>query len=372
MRSRTTLPGARVDTLFFAQVREDPVLEIEALRAGAEDTVVVVSSGGCTALSLLAAGAGTVIAVDLNPAQNHLVELKAAAVSRFPPPAAIAFLGGSTESAQRRRHGYRQLRSDLSAEARGYWDARPRAIEHGVLTSGVTERFIDMIVKAMRTAIHPPSRIRRLLDCPTLDAQRDLYRREWNNYRWRLMFKAILNRAVFRHTYDPAFFAQVENPSFPDHFHRTFEHGLTNIAVGNNYFLHHMLTGSYPHDVAGGVPAYLAGGAADRMAGLRLVDGGYVDYLQTCADASIDGFALSNICEWLEPAQVDELMGQIVRTAAPGARLVFRNFVGWTEVPARWQDVIVEDRERGQRLIEQDRSMLQRRLAVCRIRSDHR
>jgi S-adenosylmethionine-diacylglycerol 3-amino-3-carboxypropyl transferase len=358
--------------LYFAQVREDPVLEIEALEAGAEDTIVVVSSGGCTALSLLAAGAGTVVAVDLNAAQNHLVELKAAAVSRFPCPEAIAFLGGSTESAAARMRGYRQLRSDLSAGARSYWDARSRAIEHGVLTSGVTERFIDMIVRAMRTAIHPSSRIRRLLDCPSLDAQRNLYRREWNNCRWRLMFKALLNRAVFRHTYDPAFFAHVENPSFPDHFHRIFEHGLTNIPVGNNYFLHHMLTGSYPRDVAGGVPAYLAGGAADRMAGLRLVDGGYVDYLRTCADASIDGFALSNICEWLEPTQLDKLMGEIVRTAAPDARLVFRNFVGWTDVPPRWQDVIVEDRERGERLIRQDRSMMQRRLAVCRVRSDRR
>ena len=36
-----------------------------------------VSSGGCTALSLLAAGAGRVHAVDLNTTQNHVVELKA-------------------------------------------------------------------------------------------------------------------------------------------------------------------------------------------------------------------------------------------------------------------------------------------------------
>jgi S-adenosylmethionine-diacylglycerol 3-amino-3-carboxypropyl transferase len=358
--------------LYFAQVREDPVLEIEALEAGAEDTIVVVSSGGCTALSLLAAGAGTVVAVDLNPAQNHLVELKAAAVSRLARAEAIAFLGGSAESAAGRMRGYGRLRSDLSAEARGYWDARSREIERGVLTGGVTERFIGTIVTAMRTTIHPPSRILRLLDCQSLDAQRAFYDQEWNNRRWRLMFKVLLNRRVFRRTYDPAFFAHVENPSFPDHFHQTFEHGLTNIAIANNYFLHHMLTGSYPRDIDGGLPPYLAGVAAERMAGLRLVDGGYLDYLRTCADACVDGFALSNICEWLQPAQVDELMGEIVRVARPGARLVFRNFVGWTDVPPRWRDVIAEDRERGERLIQRDRSMMQRRFAVCRIRTEHR
>ena len=76
MSARVTLPGAVHDRLFFAQVREDPRAELAALRPGPDDDVVVVSSGGCTALSLLAAGAGRVVAVDLNATQNHLVELK--------------------------------------------------------------------------------------------------------------------------------------------------------------------------------------------------------------------------------------------------------------------------------------------------------
>ena len=51
--ARIELPGCREDRLFFAQVREDPRLEIEALAPLADANVVVVSSGGCTALSLL-------------------------------------------------------------------------------------------------------------------------------------------------------------------------------------------------------------------------------------------------------------------------------------------------------------------------------
>ena len=92
MSARSTLPDAVRDRLFFAQVREDPCAELEALRPTADDEVVVVSSGGCTALSLLAAGAGRVTAVDLNATQNHVVELKAAA-STLGARHAIAFLG---------------------------------------------------------------------------------------------------------------------------------------------------------------------------------------------------------------------------------------------------------------------------------------
>ena len=51
----------------------------------------------------------------------------------------------------------------------------------------------------------------------------------------------------------------------------------------------------------------------------------------------------------------------------PGARFVFRNFVGWTEVPERWREVVVEDRAAGEALISGDRSAVQRRIAVCRV-----
>ncbi|HVE45385.1 MAG TPA: DUF3419 family protein [Acidimicrobiales bacterium] len=374
--TRTTLPDAREDRLFFAQVREDPCVELEALQVKPTDTVVVVSSGGCTALSLLAAGAGRVVAVDLNAAQNHLVELKAAALAELEPAEAVAFLGGWKATSASRLSSYEELRHRLSPVAAAYWDGRRSNIAGGVLNAGVSERFISVITAVIRKAIHRPPRIRRLLSCRSLDEQKQLYELEWDNRRWRLLFKALLNRAVFRHTYDPAFFRHVDNPSFATHFHGLIEHVLVDVPVKDNYFVHHMLTGSYPKDEPNGLPPYLqaegASTAAGRLDRLTLVDGAYLTYLQSCPDAGIDAFTLSNICEWLDAAQLDELFGEIVRTAAPGARLVFRNFVGWTEVPERWRDLVVEDRARGEELIAGDRSGVQRRVAVCRIVSPDR
>jgi S-adenosylmethionine-diacylglycerol 3-amino-3-carboxypropyl transferase len=369
---RVTLPGAVDDRLFFAQVREDPQLEIEALAAGPADAVVVVSSGGCTALSLLATGTGSVTAVDLNKTQNHIVELKLAAISVLSAADATRFLGGWPAPAQWRRTTYlAELRTRLTPAAREYWDARRSAIEGGVIAAGVSERFIGAVMRVVRTAIHPPSRVRRLLACRTLDEQRVLYEREWDSRRWRLLFTALLNRAVFRKTYSPAFFQHVDNPSFAKHFYRLAEHALTGVPIRTNYFAHQMLTGSYPQDVPGGLPPYLdpacAPALTDAAARLSLVDGSYGDYLKTCADASFDGFALSNICEWLTAEQVDELLSEIVRTARPGARLVYRNFVGWTDLPPRWAGVLVEDTELGERLIAQDRSAVQRRFVICRV-----
>jgi S-adenosylmethionine-diacylglycerol 3-amino-3-carboxypropyl transferase len=356
MADRIRLPDSVVDKLFFAQVREDPVLEIEALEPAPAKTIVVVGSGGCTALSLLAAGAGRVVAVDLNRVQNHLTELKAVAIGGA---GAMGFLGGAPMPD--RLHHYRSIASLLSDEARAYWDAHPKQLERGVLGAGVTEKFIGGVMTVMRTLIHPPSRIRRLLACRTLDEQRELFRREWDSRRWRALFTVLLNRAVFRKTYHPAFFAHVDNPSFADHFRRLADHTLTEIPMATNYFLQHMLTGTY----GGARPPYLETAGAGH---LTIVDGSYTEYLRTLPDESVDGFAISNILEWFTPEQADDLFAEVVRTAVPGAGFVFRNFVGWNEVPERWRDVVVEDRPRGDEMIKRDRSAVQRRIAVCRVK----
>ena len=369
---RTSLPSAVDDRLYFAQVREDPCLELEGLDVGPNDTVAVVGSGGCTALSLLAAGAGHVTAVDMNRSQNHLIELKLAAICVLPRNETLSFLGATNGTAIDRIDAYAALRSRLTPAASTYWDARLQAIAKGVLTAGVTERFIRGIIAALRVCVHSRSRIDRMLACETLDEQRALFDREWNTVRWRAYFRLLLNRGVFRRTYDPAFFTHLERPSFAEHFRRSAEHALVGLPVRDNYFLHHMLRERYPVDVDGGVPPYLSPAGYDTIAGtsrqFTLADASMTEYLRTLPDASVSVFSLSNICEWLAPNDVEQLFTEIVRTATAGARLCFRNFVGWTEVPARFRDVVVEDRALGERLTPRDRSVVLRRVAICRIK----
>ena len=371
---RTRLPGASEDRLFFAQVREDPILEIEALRPAFGGRIAIVGSGGCTALSLIASGASDVVAVDLNISQNHLTELKALAVASLPVDAALAFLGGLPGTTRQRVVTYSRLRGSLSPDARQWWDERLDAIRAGVLGAGVSERLVRAVVRSLRVIGYGPARLRRLLASRTLEEQREFFDREWNTRRWRALIRLALGRRRLSGVYDPAFFDRVENDSFGDHFLRRLEHGLTALPVATNYFLHFMLRGTYPEDGAGARPPYLAGPrdrplaeCADR---LELVDGGLTDWLAAQPAGSISGFSLSNICEWLAPDAIDALFAEIARTATPGAVVCFRNFLGWTEVPDRWRSVVVEDRGRGTAMIDRDRSLLQRRFAPCVVRPE--
>lgn len=369
--SRSNLNGATEGRLLFAQVREDPLLEIDALKVRPGGRYVVVGSGGCTALSMIAAGAGHVAAVDLSKIQNHLTELKAVSRGLVSPWEYQGFLGAEPMLGARRARIYWALRENLSAEAVEYWDANGDLIELGVLGSGASEQFIRILARVIRSGVHPRSRIERLLACRSLEEQRRLYHSEWNNRRWRALFSVLVNRWTFNKTYDPAFFRNVENPSFAKHFHRLFEHAICEVPAATNYFLHYMLTGRYPVLLDGGIPPYLDPAwdpTPDELANsLEIVDGRYEDYLRSCGTSSVDGFALSNICEWMDDFGIDGLFDEIVRVAKPGARLVFRNFVGHTEVPERLRDRVLEDRDAGLKAIAKDRSCVQARIAICRI-----
>lgn len=368
---RISVPGAKMGPLVFAQVREDPQVELAALHPGSDDRAVVISSGGCTALSLVAAGAGEVHAVDLNPAQNHLVELKMAAVTSLDRAAAIAFLGGTPVPAHERLAQYADLRSMLTPDSRAYWDRRARDIGRGVIEAGGSERFIRLVRWVIRHVVHSPDRIARLLACRSLDEQRRLFASEWNNRRWRWLFALLLNRFVMSRAYDPRFFAHVGRRNFAEHFLRLADHAIANVPVGDNYFLHQMLGGRYPVEHADGVPSYLGEQAfatvAARQGVLRLIDGGITDYLRTLPASSVNAFALSNVCEWLDAAQVRALFGEVSRTATPDARIVFRNFVGWTELPIGCGR-LEEDRALGAALMHGERSVVQSRVVVCRVR----
>src|SRR5579863_3760641 len=64
--------------LVYTQIWEDPVADLAALRLPVGSIIVTIASGGCNALSYLAAQPAQVYAVDLNEAHLALLKLKLA------------------------------------------------------------------------------------------------------------------------------------------------------------------------------------------------------------------------------------------------------------------------------------------------------
>ena len=89
--------------LIYNTCWEDPALDRAALDLRPDDRVLVITSAGCNALDYLLAGAGEIHAVDLNPRQNALLELKTAGIRALDHAAFFELFGHGRRSWERRQ-----------------------------------------------------------------------------------------------------------------------------------------------------------------------------------------------------------------------------------------------------------------------------
>ena len=67
-------------SLVYNTCWEDPAVDRQALALGPDDSVLVITSAGCNALDYVLQGPRRIHAIDANPRQNALLELKIAAI----------------------------------------------------------------------------------------------------------------------------------------------------------------------------------------------------------------------------------------------------------------------------------------------------
>jgi S-adenosylmethionine-diacylglycerol 3-amino-3-carboxypropyl transferase len=138
---------------------EDDAIVDAALELQAGDKLLMVAGAGCNLFSALLHEPARVVAVDINPAQIALVELKLAAIRALDHAAFLAFMG-ITESVDRARV-YQQLRASLPEAARVFWDAHGADLARGLLYTGRVEQMFGEF-PAVWARIERPEVIERL------------------------------------------------------------------------------------------------------------------------------------------------------------------------------------------------------------------
>ncbi|MCM0020150.1 MAG: DUF3419 family protein, partial [Tagaea sp.] len=169
--------------LVYAQIWEDPIVDLDALDIGPGDSIATIASGGCNALSYLARDPARILAVDLNAHHIALNRLKLAGAKHLPDHAAfLAFFGRADDRANAALYDA-HLRDRLPEDDRAYWDKRDwrarRRIERyfgaNVYSRGLLGRFIGAGHKMARLHGKDP---RRMLGARSLDEQRALFESE--------------------------------------------------------------------------------------------------------------------------------------------------------------------------------------------------
>ena len=70
--------------LVYAQIWEDPVIDMEAMQLGPQHRVIAIASGGCNVMSYVTADPEEIVAVDLNSAHVALGKIKICAAQSLP------------------------------------------------------------------------------------------------------------------------------------------------------------------------------------------------------------------------------------------------------------------------------------------------
>jgi len=129
----------------YSQCWEDPDVLIEGLNISEKDTVLSIASGGDNTFAMLLKNPKQIIAVDQNPAQIYLVELKMKAIQLFDYNDFIEFVGA--RSSDNRLQLYCKIRSFLSEAARDFWDAHSESINFGIIHCGKFEQYFSVFRK---------------------------------------------------------------------------------------------------------------------------------------------------------------------------------------------------------------------------------
>jgi S-adenosylmethionine-diacylglycerol 3-amino-3-carboxypropyl transferase len=352
--------------LIFAQCWEDPELDIEGLAPTRSDRVLVVTSGGCTALSILTRGPRELIAIDMNPAQSYLLELKLAGIRILDDHDAYLKLLGVRFVEDKAPEGpppaelYRRVRPLLSPDAQEFWDAHADWIQKGVLWCGRYESYLALFRRLLHIVVGRKT-VRELLRLAPAEQAR-FYRERWDTAGWRLLFRMFFSRYVLgRRGLDPMFFRHVEGvPSFGEHWRQAAEHVLTELPVRTNYFLAQIGTGAYLNREH--VPRYLHPCTFDELKRhadrVRIVTGELESFLSQRRGNSIDKFALSNVFEWVDQDSYEQILRQVWRVGSHGARLCYRNLLVYRERPRSLAPVLRSHCSDAQDLLFGDRSFV--------------
>ena len=109
------------NNLVYNTRSEAPRLDRQALQSTADDHVLVITSAGCNALDYALAGPAHVYAVDMNPRQNALLELKLAGIRQLEFDDFFQLFGIGFHPLAGDMY-QRKLRGELSVWSQAYWD----------------------------------------------------------------------------------------------------------------------------------------------------------------------------------------------------------------------------------------------------------
>jgi S-adenosylmethionine-diacylglycerol 3-amino-3-carboxypropyl transferase len=360
--------------LVYPQIWEDPLVDLEALSLREDEHLVAIASGGCNILSYLATCPIRITAVDLNPSHVALNKLKLAAIRHLGSYRALYRFVAEANARDNVQAYETRIRPHLDETSRRYWEARDllgrRRIGYfrtNLYRHGLLGNFIGAGHLLMRLHGRNP---RKILGARSLEEQRKIFQNEFAPLFEKRHIRWLLNKpsALFGLGIPPSQYAALKGNE--THMSNVVRQRLERLACGfdlsDNYFAWQAFGRSYATGGTGPLPPYLLSENFDRLRSrvgdVEVQHRSFTECLAAKEAASVDAYVLLDAQDWMTEDSLNDLWGEIVRTARPGARVIFRTAGEETILPGRVSDSILAqftyDAERCRALSAKDRSSI--------------
>lgn len=360
--------------LVYPQIWEDPVADMRALALGPGDHMVCIASGGCNMMSYLTAAPAAVTAVDLSPAHVALGRLKIAAAQRLPHHEALLDFFARADRPENLRRYDELIAPALDAESRDWWESGPLGrrriglFAHDFYRRGALGRFIG--------AAHVIARLggvdfRPLLAARSLDEQRAFFEAEVAPALDSAALRWLARRpaALFGLGIPPAQREKLAADGGGDVLavlRERLRRLCCDFPVSENYFAWQAFARRYDDRPDAALPPYLERRNWEILRALAprasVIRRSLTDLLIDTPEASRDAYVLLDAQDWMNDDQLNALWRQITRTAAPGARVLFRTGGAADILPGRVAAHVLRrwdyDAEASARGFAEDRSAI--------------
>ncbi|MBN8830068.1 MAG: DUF3419 family protein [Sphingomonadales bacterium] len=339
--------------LVYAQIWEDPVVDMEALAITPDCHIATIASGGCNVLSYLTANPAKITAVDLNTAHIALNRLKQVAVQKLPDHAHFRRFFGEADSAENVRVYKSLLRAHLDETTRRYWEGRDLVGRRriGMFKSGAYKRGL---LGGFIGAAHLVARLYRidpriLLEAKDMDEQRRIFEERLAPVFDRKFVRWLTDQpaSLFGLGIPPAQYdALAGDEKMAAVLRKRLERLACDYDLKTNYFAWQAFGRGYGRHEDAPLPPYLEAvnyeevkARADRV---DVRHANMTDWLSRQPEASVDRYVLLDAQDWMSDAQLFALWSEITRTARPGARVLFRTAAEPSLLPGRVPDALLD------------------------------
>ncbi len=309
--------------IYYSQSWEDIEVIIKALQINGSDIVLAITSSGDNIFGILLKEPKIIYAVDKNPCQNALFELKIKSIELLEYEEFLQISG--IKVSKNINKIFEKIIPNLSQFTKNLFQKNKRFLRKGFLNIGKFENYILFINKFFLPFFISKGKIGKMFLFKNIKKQREYYYKKWRKDLYPLIFKLFFNEKLLRFLgRDPEYFKYLNKINMAEYYYKKAENLFLKSPVKDNFYLNYILTGKYNF----AFPSYYLRENFFKLKTLlnriKIINSDILSFLKNTENV-FTKFYLSDIFEGETLDYFKNTFAEIINKSKKGAKFIYFN-----------------------------------------------